>query len=143
MVIERSSSAVWHGGIKDGKGTISSQSGVLKDQAYSFVSRFDTGSGTNPEELIAAAHAGCFSMALSGELEKNGTKAEEIATAAKVVLEFVDGAPTVTKIHLTTTVKVPGLDNDKFQAIAKGAKEHCPISRLLAAAEITLEATLA
>jgi len=143
MATERSSSAVWQGGLKDGKGTISTQSGVLKDQSYTFVSRFENGNGTNPEELIAAAHAGCFSMALSAELEKNGTKGEEVATTAKVVLEFVNGAPTVTKIHLTTTAKVPGLDKAKFDEIAKGAKEHCPISRLLAAAEITLEATLA
>jgi lipoyl-dependent peroxiredoxin len=143
MATERSSSAVWHGGLKDGNGTISTQSGVLKDQGYSFVSRFENGKGTNPEELIAAAHAGCFTMALSAELEKNGTKAEEVATTAKVILEFVNGAPTVTKIHLTTTAKVPGLDKAKFDEIAKGAKENCPISRLLAAAEITLDATLA
>ncbi|ADV80993.1 OsmC family protein [Terriglobus saanensis] len=143
MATERSSSAVWQGGLKDGKGTISTQSGVLKDQGYSFVSRFENGKGTNPEELIAAAHAGCFSMALSAELEKNGTKGEEVATTAKVILEFVNGAPTVTKIHLTTTAKVPGLDKAKFDEIAKAAKENCPISRLLAAAEITLEATLA
>ncbi len=143
MATERSSSAVWQGGLKDGKGTISTQSGVLKDQSYTFVSRFENGKGTNPEELIAAAHAGCFTMALSAELEKNGTKGEEVATTAKVILEFVNGAPTVTKIHLTTTAKVPGLDKAKFDEIAKGAKENCPISRLLAAAEITLDATLA
>src|SRR6187402_187859 len=143
MATERSSSAVWQGGLKDGKGTISTQSGVLKDQSYTFVSRFENGKGTNPEELIDAAHAGCFTMALSAELEKNGTKGEEVATTAKVVLEFVNGAPTVTKIHLTTTAKVPRLDKAKFDEIAKGAKENCPISRLLAAAEITLDATLA
>jgi osmotically inducible protein OsmC len=143
MALERSASAVWNGGLKDGKGTISTGSSVLKEQSYSFVSRFEQGTGTNPEELIAAAHAGCFSMALSAELEKAGHKGDEVATTATVVLEFVDGAPTVTKIHLVTNAKVPGLDDAKFQEIAKGAKEHCPISRLLKAAEITLDAKLA
>lgn len=142
MATERSSSAVWHGGLKDGEGTVSTSSGVLKNQSYTFVSRFETGAGTNPEELIAAAHAGCFSMALSAELEKAGSKADEVATTAAVVLEFVNGAPTVTKIHLKTDATVPNLDDEKFQQIAKGAKENCPISRLLAVAEITLDATL-
>lgn len=143
MPTERSSSAVWNGGLKDGKGTVSTGSGVLRDQSYTFVSRFENGTGTNPEELIAAAHAGCYSMALSAELEKAGSKADEVATTATVVLEFVNGAPTVTKIHLKTDAKVPGLDEAKFQEIAKGAKENCPISRLLAAAEISLDAKLA
>ncbi len=142
MATERSSSAVWNGGLKDGKGTVSTGSGVLKEQSYTFVSRFENGSGTNPEELIAAAHAGCYSMALSAELEKAGSKADQVATTATVVLEFVNGAPTVTKIHLKTDAKVPGLDEAKFQEIAKGAKENCPISRLLAAAEISLDAKL-
>jgi osmotically inducible protein OsmC len=142
MALERSSSAVWNGGLKDGKGSISTGSGVMKDQAYSFVSRFENGDGTNPEELIAAAHAGCFSMALSAELEKAGHKGDQVATTATVVLEFVEGAPTVTKIHLKTDAKVPGLDDATFQTIAKGAKENCPISRLLAAAAIDLTATL-
>ncbi|MGI4854598.1 MAG: OsmC family protein [Janthinobacterium lividum] len=143
MATERSSSAVWNGGLKDGKGTVSTGSGVLHEQSYTFVSRFEDGTGTNPEELIAAAHAGCYSMALSAELEKAGSKADEVATTATVVLEFVNGAPTVTKIHLKTDAKVPNLDEAKFQEIAKGAKENCPISRLLAAAEISLDAKLA
>jgi osmotically inducible protein OsmC len=142
MATERSSSAVWHGGLKDGKGTISTGSGVLKDQSYSFVSRFENGSGTNPEELIAAAHAGCFTMALSAELEKAGHTGDEVDTTATVVLEFVDGKPTVTKIHLKTTAKVPGVDDATFQEIAAGAKANCPISRLLAAAKIDLDAKL-
>lgn len=142
MPTERSGSAIWNGGLKDGKGSVSTQSGVLKDQSYSFVSRFENGSGTNPEELIGAAHAGCFSMAFSAELEKAGHKADQVATTATVVLEFVNGAPTVTKIHLKTTAKVPGIDKTKFDEIAKGAKENCPISRLLKAAEIDLDATL-
>ena len=142
MPTERSANAVWNGGLKDGKGTISTQSGVLKEQAYSFVSRFENGSGTNPEELIAAAHAGCFTMALSAELEKAGHKADSVATTATVVLEFVDGAPTVTTIHLKNESKVPGLEDARFQEIAAGAKANCPISRLLAAAKIDLAATL-
>jgi osmotically inducible protein OsmC len=142
MATERSSSAVWHGGLKDGKGTISTGSGVLKDQSYSFVSRFENGSGTNPEELIAAAHAGCFTMALSAELEKAGHTGDEVSTSATVVLEFVDGKPTITTIHLKTTAKVPGIDDATFQEIAAGAKANCPISRLLAAAKIDLDAKL-
>ncbi len=142
MALERSSSAVWNGGLKDGKGTISTGSGVLKDQSYSFVSRFESGNGTNPEELIAAAHAGCFSMALSAELEKAGHKGDQVSTTATVVLEFVEGKPTVTTIHLKTEAKVPGLDDAKFQEIAADAKAGCPISRLLAAAKIDLNAKL-
>jgi osmotically inducible protein OsmC len=142
MATERSSSAVWNGGLKDGKGTITTGSGVLNDQSYTFVSRFENGKGTNPEELIAAAHAGCFSMALSAELEKAGHTGDQVATTATVVLEFVNGAPTVTKIHLKTEAKVPGIEDAEFQEIAKGAKENCPISRLLKAAEIDLAATL-
>jgi osmotically inducible protein OsmC len=142
MALERSSSAVWQGGLKDGKGTISTGSGVLKEQGYSFVSRFESGGGTNPEELIAAAHAGCFSMALSAELEKAGHKGDSVATTATVVLDFVDGKPTVTTIHLKTEAKVPGIDDATFQEIAAGAKAGCPISRLLAAAKIDLDAKL-
>lgn len=142
MALERSATAVWQGGLKDGKGAITSQSGVLKEQSYSFVSRFESGNGTNPEELIAAAHAGCYSMAFSAELEKAGHKGDEVNTTATVVLEFVNGAPTVTKIHLVTKAKVPGIDQAKFDEIAKGAKENCPISRLLKAAEISLDAKL-
>ena len=143
MAIERSGNATWQGGLHDGKGILSTQSGVLHNQSYSFVSRFESGSGTNPEELIAAAHAGCFSMALSAELEKAGHKGDEVATTAALTLDFVNGAPTVTKIHLTTKARVPGIDQPTFDGIAKGAKENCPISRLLKAAEITLDATLA
>ena len=142
MATERSAHAVWNGGLKDGKGTISTQSNVLKDQSYTFVSRFESGTGTNPEELIAAAHAGCFSMALSAELEKAGHKGENVTTTATVVLEFVNGAPTVTTIHLKNESKVPGIDDATFQEIAAGAKANCPISRLLAAANIDLAATL-
>ena len=139
--MERSASAVWNGSLKEGKGTISSQSGALKAMQYSFGSRFAEGVGTNPEELIAAAHAGCFTMALSAELGKAGFTPDSIETTAVVTLDMHD-KPTVTKIHLTTKAKIPGIDKAKFDEIAAGAKAGCPISRLLAAAEITLDATL-
>jgi osmotically inducible protein OsmC len=140
--MERSASAVWNGSLKEGKGTISTQSGTLKQAQYSFGARFAEGVGTNPEELIAAAHAGCFTMALSAELGKAGFTPDSIETSAVVTLDMHD-KPTVTKIHLTTKAKIPGIDKAKFDEIAKGAKEGCPISRLLKAAEITLDATLA
>ena len=139
--MDRSASAVWNGSLKEGKGTISSQSGALKALQYSFAARFAEGVGTNPEELIAAAHAGCFSMALSAELGKAGFTPDSIETTAVVTLDLHD-KPTVTKSHLTTTAKIPGIDKAKFDEIANGAKAGCPISRLLAAAEITLDATL-
>ena len=139
--MDRSASAVWHGSLKEGKGSISTQSGTLKDTQYSFAARFAEGVGTNPEELIAAAHAGCFSMALSAELGKAGFTPDSIDTTAVVTLDLHD-KPTVTKIHLTTKAKIPGIDKAKFDEIAGGAKAGCPISRLLAAAEITLDATL-
>jgi osmotically inducible protein OsmC len=139
--MDRSASAVWRGSLKEGKGTISTQSGTLKETQYSFAGRFESGVGTNPEELIAAAHAGCFSMALSAELGKANFTPESIETSAVVTLDLHD-KPTVTKIHLTTKAKVPGIDKAKFDEIAAGAKAGCPISRLLAAAEITLDATL-
>lgn len=140
--MDRSASAVWHGGLKDGKGTISTHSGVLKDTQYSFSTRFENGVGTNPEELIAAAHAGCFSMALSGQLTAAELPPTSIETTAVVTLEKTDAGFTVTKIHLTTKAVVPGIDKAKFDELAKNAKEGCPISRLLKAAEITLDATL-
>lgn len=140
--MDRSASAVWHGGLKDGKGTISTQSGTLKETQYSFGTRFENGVGTNPEELIAAAHAGCFTMALSGQLSSAELTVEELQTTAVVTLEKTDDGPTVTKIHLVTKAKVPGADKEKFDELAKKAKEGCPISRLLKAAEITLDAQL-
>ena len=139
--MDRRASAVWQGGLKDGKGTISTQSGTLKQTQYSFAGRFESGVWTNPEELIAAAHAGCFTMALSAELGKAGFTPESIETEAVVTLDL-HGTPTVTKIHLTTKAKIPTIDKAKFDEIAAGAKAGCPISRLLAAAEITLDATL-
>jgi osmotically inducible protein OsmC len=141
-IADRTATAIWKGGLKDGSGVISTQSGVLKDQEYSFVTRFENKPGTNPEELIAAAHAGCYSMALSAELTKNNTPPASIDTTAKVTLDMVNGAPTVNKILLTVKASITGLDAAKFHEIADGAKKNCPISRLLAAAEITLDATL-
>ena len=140
--MDRSASAIWHGGLKDGKGTISSQSGVLKDTQYSFSTRFENGVGTNPEELIAAAHAGCFTMALSAQLDSDGHKPDELNTTAVVTMEKTEDGPTVTKIHLTTRAKVQNIEKEKFDELAKKAKEGCPISRLLKAAEITLDAQL-
>ena len=139
--MDRSASAVWRGSLKEGKGTISTQSGTLKETQYSFAARFESGVGTNPEELIAAAHAGCFSMALGAELGKAGFTPDSIDTTAVVTLDLHD-KPTITKIRLTTKAKVPNIDKAKFDEIANGAKAGCPISRLLAAAEITLDATL-
>ncbi len=141
--MNRSGSAVWHGGIKDGKGTISTQSGALKDLQYSFSSRFEDGVGTNPEELLGAAHAGCFSMALSLQFTEAGLKPESIETTAVVTLELLkDSGPTITKIHLTTKVTAPGVDKAKFDELAHNAKVGCPLSKVLKAAEITLDAQL-
>jgi len=131
--MERKGSAVWNGGLKDGKGVVSVASGALKDAAYSFGTRFENGVGTNPEELIGAAHAGCFSMALSGQLGNAGLTAERVATTATVTLEKTDAGFTVTKVHLDTVAKVPGATDEAFQAAAAGAKAGCPISRLLKA----------
>ena len=127
--------------MKQGNGTISAASGVLKDPPYSFTTRFENGTGTNPEELIAAAHAGCFSMALSAFLGKEGFKPERVATNAALTLEQVQGNWTITAIHLDTKAKVPGIDKTKFEAVANDAKANCPVSRVLKA-NITLAANL-
>ena len=137
----RKASAVWNGSLKEGKGTISTDSKVLSNSQYSFSTRFENGIGTNPEELIAAAHAGCFSMALSGQLGNAGMTAESIETTASVTMEKTDAGMTVTKIHLDTTAKIPGADPAAFEKAAQNAKAGCPISRLLKA-EITLTTKL-
>ena len=139
--MKRNASAVWKGDLKTGTGTMSTQSGALKDAAYSFVTRFEDKPGSNPEELIAAAHAGCFSMAFSAELGKAGLTPESVETTAEVTLEPVDGKPTVSRSHLRTRARVPGADQAKFDAAAAAAKAGCPISRLLNT-NVTLEATL-
>lgn len=139
--MKRTASAVWSGDLKTGKGTMSTQTGVLKDARYGFASRFEEGPGSNPEELIGAAHAGCFSMAFSNELAEAGHVPTSVATTATVTLEFLAAGPTVTAVHLETRAVVPGIDAATFQTIAAGAKAGCPISRLLNAT-ITLNAVL-
>ena len=134
-------SAHWEGDIKKGKGTISTQSGALKDQPYGFNTRFEDEPGTNPEELIGAAHAGCFSMAFSLELGNAGYTADSIETKAKVTLDKDGDGFSITKIHLDMNAKIPGIDDAEFQKIANGAKEGCPVSKVLNA-EITLDAKL-
>ena len=137
----RKAGAVWKGGLKDGKGTLTTESGVLRATPYSFSTRFEGVKGTNPEELIAAAHAGCFSMALSAELGKAGLTPDTISTEAAITLEKKDQGFTITKSHLEVTGKIPGADQAKFQEIANAAKKGCPVSRVLNA-EITMNARL-
>lgn len=139
--MRRKASAVWTGGLKDGKGTISTESGVLSETQYSFSTRFEDGKGTNPEELIAAAHAGCFSMALSGQLGQAGLTAESIRTTANVRLEKTDAGFAITSVHLEVKAKVPGADQQAFETAANNAKAGCPVSKVLNA-EITMEASL-
>ncbi len=141
MKINRHGSAVWSGGIKDGKGAISTESGALKAYPYGFASRFEGLPGTNPEELIAAAHAGCFTMALSLILGEAKLTAERMDTSAKVTLEQVDGGYAITAVHLTLRAKVPGAEQATFEKLAGMAKAGCPVSKLFKA-EITLDATL-
>jgi osmotically inducible protein OsmC len=140
--MKRTASAHWQGGLKDGKGSISTQSGVLSHTQYSFSTRFEQGNGTNPEELIAAAHAGCFTMALSAQLEKAGVKADSIETTATVTLDKKETGWEVTESHLEVTAQIPGVAAEKFEAAANEAKAGCPISRLLNA-KITMNARLA
>lgn len=140
--MERKASAVWRGSLKEGKGTVTTASGVLKDTQYSFTSRFEEGIGTNPEELIAAAHAGCFAMALSAILGEAGLVPDHITTSATVTFQPVDGAPTLTDIGLEVEAKVPGATEAAFVEAAEKAKANCPISRVLNA-RITMTAKLA
>lgn len=139
--MERKAGAVWKGGLKDGKGTVTTASGVLTSTPYSFSTRFENEKGTNPEELIAAAHAGCFSMALSAQLGNANLKAESISTEAKVTLEKVEGGFGITKIHLDVKGKVPGADAAAFQKAAEAAKAGCPVSKVLRP-DITMNAKL-
>ena len=142
MTIKKKGSAKWTGPIKEGKGWVSTETGVLKEQPYGFNTRFEDGKGTNPEELIGAAHASCFSMALSMILGQHDLTPEEINTTATVHLEEKDGGFHVPKVHLDVTAKVPGASEEKFMEAARTAKENCPISKLLTA-EITMDAKLA
>lgn len=141
MKINRVGSAAWQGGIKDGKGSISTESGALRAYPYGFASRFEGKPGTNPEELIGAAHAGCFTMALSLILGEAKLTAEQMDTSAKVTLEQVEGGWAITAVHLTLKAKIPGADQASFEKLTGMAKAGCPVSKLLKA-NITLDATL-
>jgi osmotically inducible protein OsmC len=141
MKIKRKGLATWQGGIKDGKGTLSTESGALKAYPYGFSSRFEDQRGSNPEELIAAAHAGCFTMALSLILGEAKLTAEQMETSAVVTLEQVDAGYAITAVHLTLTAKIPGADQVTFEKLTAMAKAGCPVSKLMNA-EITLNATL-
>mgnify|MGYP000070418120 FL=1 len=141
MTIKRNGSAVWSGGIKDGKGAVSTGSGALKEAPYGFNTRFEDSPGTNPEELIGAAHAGCFTMALSGQLGKAGMTAQELRTTATVSMEKEGDGFTITAVHLDLVAKIPGASQEDFDKAATTAKENCPVSKLLNA-EITLSSRL-
>ncbi len=141
MKINRSGSAQWQGGLKDGKGAISTESGALNAHPYGFATRFEGVPGTNPEELIGAAHAGCFTMALSLILGEAKLTAERMDTTAKVTLEQVEGGFAITAVHLTLKAKIPGADQATFEKLAGMAKAGCPVSKLLKT-EITLDAAL-
>ena len=142
MAIRRTSEAIWHGGLKDGHGKMVVGKGVFEGQ-YSFASRFENGEGTNPEELIAAAHAGCFTMFLSAILEKDGFKPESLKTTATVYLELKDEGPRITRIDLVVEGKVPGIDAGTFKKYAETAKDNCPVSIALAGVpEKTVKSTL-
>ncbi|WP_419728000.1 OsmC family protein [Lichenicola sp.] len=134
-------SAAWEGGLKDGKGKLSTKSGALSDYPYGFAARFEGKAGSNPEELIGAAHAGCFTMAFSLMLGEEHLKADHMETRADVTLEQVDGGFAITRSHLTLTAKIPGIDQAKFEELTAKAKAGCPVSKLLNT-EITLDATL-
>lgn len=140
-MIKKSGSAYWHGGIKDGGGTISTQTGVLKEAPYGFKSRFEGGPGTNPEELIGAAHAGCYSMALSLILGDAGLTAESIRTTATVSLDKDGDGFSIKAVHLDVVAKIPGADQAAFEKATAAAKAGCPVSKLLKA-DITMDATL-
>lgn len=139
--MKKSGSAVWSGGLKDGKGFISSESGALDNIAYGFNTRFEDGPGSNPEEIIGAAHAACFTMALSGKLGEAGLKPTALKTTAQVSLDKVDGEYAITAVHLTLVATIPGATDEVFQDAALRAKLGCPVSKLLVA-NITLDATL-
>lgn len=139
--MERKASAIWNGNLREGAGSVTTESGVLRETPYSFKTRFESGSGTNPEELIAAAHAGCFSMALSAQLMTLQLTAEKIATAATLTFEKLEAGWTITKIHLDVAARVPGASAEAFAGAAASAKANCPVSRVLKA-EITMSAKL-
>jgi osmotically inducible protein OsmC len=139
--MKRTATAVWSGSGKDGNGNLTTQSTTLNKTQYSYKSRFEEGVGTNPEELIAAAHAGCYTMALAFALQGAGITPESLETTSTITLDVSGQAPTITSSHLVLKAKIPGIDNAKFQELAKGAEQGCPVSRVLKA-EITLDASL-
>ena len=139
--MDRKGSAIWEGSIREGKGSVSTESGTLAAAPYSFTSRFEHGQGTNPEELLGAAHAGCFSMAFSGQLASEKLTAEKIETTATVTVEKVDTGFAITRVHLVMSAKIPGATQEQFERLAGNAKAGCPVSKLFNAA-ITLDATL-
>jgi len=139
--MERTASAVWNGSLKEGKGTISTQSGTLSDAPYSFITRFENGKGTNPEDLIAAAHAGCFTMALSAQLGTMNFTPQSLRINAKLTLEKLEAGWTISKIHLDVSARIPGISAGAFESAAATAKANCPVSRLMKA-EITMDAHL-
>lgn len=141
MSIVKKASAHWEGDLKSGIGSISTETGVLREAPYGFKARFEGGKGTNPEELIGAAHAGCFSMALSMILGNANLKADSIDTSAEVTLDQVDGGFAITAVHLTLKAKIPGATQEQFEKLTNDAKEGCPVSKVLNA-KITLDATL-
>jgi lipoyl-dependent peroxiredoxin len=132
--MQRKATAIWNGGLKDGKGTVSTESGVLKQAQYSFSTRFENGIGTNPEELLAAAHAGCFTMALSAQLGSAGLTAQKLVTTATISLEKLADGFAITKSHLDLIARIPGADQAKFDAAVKAAETGCPVSKLFKAA---------
>ena len=139
--MKRTATAVWSGSGKEGKGNLTTQSTTLNKTQYSYNSRFEEGVGTNPEELLAAAHAGCFTMALAFALQGAGLTADELETTSTITLDVTSGTPTITTSHLVLKAKIPGVTQEKFLELAKGAEQGCPISRVIKA-EITLDATL-
>jgi osmotically inducible protein OsmC len=140
--MERKATAVWQGGLRDGQGTLTTESKILSNTPYSFGTRFESSPGTNPEELLGAAHAGCFSMALSAQLGEAGIKPERIETKASVTLEKLEAGFTITHVHLDVAVKAPGADRAKFEAAAQKAKTGCPLSKVLKA-DISMDTRLA
>lgn len=139
--MQRKATAIWQGNLKEGKGTVSTESGVLKETQYSFKTRFENGTGTNPEELIAAAHAGCFAMALSNELSQAGMVAKKLEARAAVTLEANAGGFTITKSHIDLIAEIPGADKAKFETAVSTAEKNCPVSKLLNA-EISVSSKL-
>jgi len=142
--ITRTATATWTGDLRTGTGRASTPSGALREAVITYPSRFESGEGSNPEELIAAAHAACFSMALAGRLAREGTPPERIETRATVTLQVGEGGPRITRVHLETEARVPGTDETKFRELAEGAKEGCPVSQLLKPGleSLTLDARL-